>query len=187
MLNSVCVYCASSTEVEQSYYDSAKQLGEILAKNNIHCIYGGGSVGLMGNLADSVLSNNGEVTGIIPRFMCEREWNHTQLTELVLVDTMHERKELMMRKADAVIAMPGGIGTFEELMEAITWKKLGLFDKPIVIVNVNNYFQHLISMLEKAVDESFMHSDDPSLWKVVDSPIEVLDAIKFIETTSINA
>jgi uncharacterized protein (TIGR00730 family) len=164
--------------VEQLYFDSAKQLGEILAKNNIHCIYGGGSVGLMGNLADAVLSNNGTITGIIPRFMCELEWNHTKLTELVLVETMHERKEQMMRTADVAIAMPGGIGTFEELFEAITWRKLGLFNKPIIIVNTNNYFQHLIAILEKAVEDKFMQTTDLKLWTVVNNPQELLDEIK---------
>lgn len=177
MIQSVCVYCASSSRVENIYFEAALQLGKILAENQIHCIYGGGNVGLMGSLARGVLQNNGKITGIIPRFMCEREWNHTQLSELILVESMHERKEMMMKSADAAIALPGGVGTFEELMEVITWKQLGLFEKPIVIVNINNYFHHLIAILDKAVAEKFMHSDDLALWTVVNTPEEALDVI----------
>ncbi len=173
MIKSVCVYCASSKHVDPLYFDLAHEIGMLLAKNDIHCIYGGGSVGLMGSLANGVLSRNGLVTGIIPRFMCELEWNHTNLTELVLVETMHERKELMMKRADAAIALPGGIGTFEELVEAITWRKLGLFNNPIYIVNINNYFKHLIKMLESAVDGKFMDEEDRNLWKVVNSAEEL--------------
>jgi uncharacterized protein (TIGR00730 family) len=173
MAKSVCVYCASSKDVDPCYFELARKIGELLAKNNIHCIYGGGSVGLMGSLADGVLSHHGIITGIIPRFMCEREWNHTNLPELILVETMHERKELMMKKADAAIALPGGIGTFEELVEAITWRKLGLFNKPIYIVNSNGYFRHLMEMLENAVNEKFMDEEDRNLWKVVNNEDEL--------------
>ncbi len=132
----------------------------------------------MGSLADGVLSQHGLITGIIPRFMCELEWNHTNLTELILVETMHERKELMLKKAGAAIALPGGIGTFEELVEAITWRKLGLFDNPIYIVNTNNYFKHLVEMLESAVDEKFMDEEDRSLWKVVNSAEELIEEMQ---------
>ena len=177
MIKSVCVYCASSPNVEQSYIELAQKIGGLLAKNNIHCIYGAGSTGLMGGLADGVLSENGMITGIIPYFMCEREWNHTGLPKLIMVKTMHERKELMMKKADAVVALPGGIGTFEELVEAITWRKLGLFDNPIYIVNSNDYYRPLIDMLEKAVAEKFMEEEDLSLWKVVGNEAELFDEI----------
>ena len=177
MIKSVCVYCASSPNVAQSYIELARKTGELLAKNGIHCIYGAGSTGLMGGLANGVLSQRGAITGIIPRFMCEREWNHTGLPELIMIETMHERKELMMKKADAAIALPGGIGTFEELIEVITWRKLGLFNKPIYIVNSNNYFRHLIDMLEKAVDEEFMEEEDLELWKVVNDEVELLDEV----------
>lgn len=174
MIKSVCVYCASSKRVNPLYYDLAREIGILLAKHNIHCIYGGGSVGLMGSLAGGVLSQNGLITGIIPKFMCELEWNHTSLSELILVETMHERKELMMRKAGAAIALPGGIGTFEELIEAITWRKLGLFNNPIYIVNINNYFNNLIEMLENTIDEKFMDEEDRNLWKVVNDAEELL-------------
>jgi len=175
MIKSVCVYCASSQNVEQFYIELARKIGGLLAKNHIHCIYGAGSTGLMGGLADGVLSQYGAITGIIPHFMCEREWNHTDLPELIMVETMHERKELMMKKADVAIALPGGIGTLEELVEAITWRKLGLFDKPIYIVNSNNYYRPLIDMLEKAIDEKFMEEEDRNLWKVVDNEDELFD------------
>ncbi len=173
-MKSVCVYCASSNHVNPFYFDLAREVGVLFAQNNIHCIYGAGSVGLMGSLADGVLSQHGEVTGIIPRFMCELEWNHTNLSELILTETMHERKELMMRKADAAVALPGGIGTFEELVEAITWGKLKLFNRPIFIVNANNYFDHLLAMFENAVKEKFMDEEDRQLWKVVNSAEELL-------------
>lgn len=178
MIKSVCVYCASSPNVEQFYIELAKKIGKLLAKNGIHCIYGAGSTGLMGGLANGVLSQNGEITGIIPRFMCEREWNHTGLPELIMVETMHERKELMLKKADAAIALPGGIGTFEELVEAITWRKLGLFNNPIYIVNSNDYYRPLIDMLNKAVVEKFMEEEDLNLWKVVDDEDELFDEIR---------
>jgi len=177
MIKSVCVYCASSPNVDKSYIELARKIGELLAKNGIHCIYGAGSTGLMGGLANGVLSQHGAITGIIPRFMCEREWNHTGLPELIMVETMHERKELMLRKADAAIALPGGIGTFEELVEAITWRKLGLFNNPIYIVNSNNYYRSLIDMLEKAVDEKFMEKEDLNLWKVVNNADELFNEL----------
>jgi uncharacterized protein (TIGR00730 family) len=177
-MQTICVYCASSTQVKPSYFDATARLGKILAKANLSVVYGGGSKGLMGQLADSMLEAGGKVTGIIPRFMCEVEWNHTKLTNLILVETMHERKEKMATMADAVVALPGGCGTFEELLEVITWKRLGLFTKPIVIVNLEGYFDALITMLNRAVDEHFMRDEHRQMWKIVETPEEVLGAIQ---------
>lgn len=176
-MQKICVYCASSSQVDAAYFEAAEALGKILAENNKELIYGGGQRGLMGKIADTVLASGGKVTGIIPRFMCEVEWNHTGLTELILVETMHERKELMARMTDAVVALPGGCGTLEELLEVITWKRLGIFTRPIIICNIKGYFDPLIDMLNRTVDENFMRPEHRDMWKVVDTADEVLDAI----------
>ena len=177
-MQTICVYCASSTQIKPSYFDATARLANILANANFSVVYGGGAKGLMGQLADSTLAVGGKITGIIPRFMCEVEWNHTNLTELILVDTMHERKEKMAMMADAVVALPGGCGTLEELLEVITWKRLGLFTKPIIIVNLDGYFDALISMLDRAVDEHFMRDEHRQMWDVVETSEEVLEAIQ---------
>ena len=177
-MQTICVYCASSSQIKPGYFDATSRLGKILAQENISIVYGGGSKGLMGMLADSTLAAGGKITGVIPRFMCEVEWNHTGLTELILVETMHERKEKMAAMADAIVALPGGCGTLEELLEVITWKRLGIFTKPIVIVNLEGYFDALITMLNRAVDEHFMRKEHRKMWEVVENPEEVLQAIK---------
>jgi hypothetical protein len=162
-------------------------LGKILAETSHSIVYGGGALGLMGKLADSTLEAGGRIIGVIPRFMCEVEWNHTGLTELILVETMHERKEKMAMMADAVVALPGGCGTLEELLEVITWKRLGIFTKPIVIVNLEGYFDDIISMLNRAVDEHFMRNEHRHMWQVVETPEEVLEAIEKSVNWSENA
>jgi len=177
-MKTICVYCASSSQVKPSYFEATARLGKIFANANLSVIYGGGSMGLMGKLANSTLEAGGKITGVIPRFMCDIEWNHTGLTELILVNTMHERKEKMAMMADAVVALPGGCGTMEELLEVITWKRLGIFTKPIVIVNLEGYFDALITMLDRAVDEHFMRHEHREMWKIVETPEEVLGAIQ---------
>lgn len=178
MIKKVCVYCASSSKVNSQYVETARKLGKILAENDLELVYGGGSVGLMGVLADSVLENDGRVTGVIPRFMVEVEWQHNGLTELVLTETMHERKEKMAELADAVVALPGGCGTMEELLEMITWKQLGIHSQPIVIVNVNEYYTHLLAQFQQAADELFMRPQHLEMWSVVTDADEVLRAIE---------
>lgn len=174
----VCVYCASSSKINPIYFETAEKLGKIFANNNTELIYGGGSVGLMGKLADTIMDAGGKVTGVIPRFMCEVEWQHNGISDLVITETMHERKEKMATLADAVVALPGGCGTIEELMEVITWKQLGIFNKPIVILNVNNYYSHLIAQLEQSIDEHFMIEKHREMWIVVTTAEDVLGAIK---------
>lgn len=178
MIKKVCVYCASSSKVNSQYVETARKLGKILAENDLELVYGGGSVGLMGVLADSVLENGGRVTGVIPRFMVEVEWQHNGLTELVLTETMHERKEKMAELADAVVALPGGCGTMEELLEMITWKQLGIHSQPIVIVNVNEYYTLLLAQFQQAADELFMRPQHLEMWSVVTDADEVLRAIE---------
>lgn len=177
-MQNICVYCASSSQVRPVFFDAAEKLGKILAKKNCRLIYGGGHRGLMGKIADTVLDLGGKVTGIIPGFMCEVEWDHKGLTELILVETMHERKEKLAVMADAAVALPGGCGTMEELLEVITWKRLGIFTKPIIICNVDGYFDPLIEMLNRSVDESFMGEEHRAMWTVVSSPEKVMEAIE---------
>lgn len=177
-MQTICVYCASSTQIDPRFFDAANRLGKILAAAGVSVVFGGGATGLMGELADSVLAANGKISGIIPQFMCDENWHHSELSELIVVATMHERKEKMARMADAVIALPGGCGTLEELLEVITWKQLGIFTKPIVIVNIDGYYDSLIDMLHRAIDEKFMRDIHKNMWEVVETPEEVLEAIK---------
>jgi len=176
-MQTICVYCASSTQINPLYFEATARLGNILANAKLSVVFGGGSTGLMGQLADSILAEKGNITGVIPRFMVDENWHHSELTELIVVETMHERKEKMAKMADAVIALPGGCGTLEELLEVITWKQLGIFTKPIIILNMDGYYDSLIDMLHKAVEEKFMRNRHKSMWKVVATPEEVLDAI----------
>lgn len=176
-LNSVCVYCASSSKIDKVFFDAARELGRLLAENDLQCICGAGRKGLMGTLADSVLATGGSVKGIIPRFMFEEGWYHPNLSDLVLTDSMHERKTLMAESADAVIAMPGGCGTMEELLEIITWKQLGLYFNPIVILNVNGYYDPLIQMLHLAVEKTFMRPEHADMWMVAQTPQEAVEML----------
>ena len=176
-VNAVCVYCASSTKIDSCFVDAACALGKALAGRGINVINGAGGIGLMRALSDSALAAGGTVTGVIPRFMVEQGWQHTGLTELIEVETMHERKEAMARLSDAVIALPGGCGTMEELMEIITWKQLGLYTHPIVILNLGGYFDPLLEMFRRAVDEHFMRPIHTRMWSVAQSADEAVELI----------
>ena len=176
-IKSVCVYCASSRAADPRFAEAATRLGGLLAERGVTLVYGGGAVGSMGAVADGALAAGGRVVGVLPEFMDEVEWGHPGLTELILVDDMHQRKRRMLEGVDATIALPGGVGTLEELLEAITWKRLGLFHKPIVIVNVLGYFDPLIETLNRTVDEKFMGERHRDMWRVVDSVDGVFDAI----------
>ena len=173
-IHSVCVYSASSTKINPVYFKAAEELGSLLAEHHIRLINGAGSIGLMCAVADAVLKNGGEVTGVIPRFMVEQNWHHTGLTELIEVESMHERKQKMATLSDGIVALPGGCGTLEELLEIITWKQLGLYLNPIVILNVNGFFDPLLEMLGKAIDENFMRQQHGDIWKVAQTPEEAL-------------
>lgn len=179
-ITSVCVYSASSTKIDKAYFEAAAQLGKLLAGKHIRLINGAGNIGLMRSVADAVLENGGEVTGVIPEFMIEQGWHHSGLTELVAVESMHERKKRMADLSDAVIALPGGCGTLEELLEIITWKQLGLYLNPIVILNINGFFDPLLAMLEKAIDENFMRRRHADIWHVARTPEEAVELIHTI-------
>lgn len=173
-IHSVCVYSASSTKIDSTYFQAAEELGRLLADHHIRLINGAGSIGLMRSVADAVLENGGEVTGVIPHFMVEQNWHHQGLTELIEVASMHERKQKMADLSDAVIALPGGCGTLEELLEIITWKQLGLYLNPIIILNTNSFFTPLLEMLERAIDENFMRRQHGDIWKVAQTPEEAI-------------
>ncbi len=173
----VCVYCASSERSPKVYLDAATRLGRHLAQEGISVIYGGGSLGSMGRVADAALEAGGSVTGIIPAFMDELEWSHRSLTRLHVVDDMHERKRKMLELSDAVVALPGGCGTLEELFEAITWKRLGLYFGPIVLVNVNGFFDPCLELLTRCVTDGFMDERHAAMWSYVNEPEHVAKAL----------
>ncbi|MFN6102912.1 MAG: TIGR00730 family Rossman fold protein [Planctomycetaceae bacterium] len=174
----IAVYCASSNKTDPEFQRAARRLGECLARDRVTIVYGGGRVGSMGQLADGALSEGGYVVGVIPNFMAEVEWGHTGVNELHIVDDMHGRKRLMLEGADAVVALPGGTGTFEELLEAITLKRLGIFLKPIILVNTRRFYDRFQELMDYCVVEKFMSPRHLNLWQVVDQPDEVLPAIR---------
>ncbi|MYZ47471.1 TIGR00730 family Rossman fold protein [Propylenella binzhouense] len=155
-LRSVCVYCGSGRGLDPAFAEAAEQLGRDLAQAGLRLVYGGGAVGLMGILARSALDSGGEVTGIIPHFLQRREQLFEDVTELVVTDDMHQRKMLMFERADAFVALPGGVGTLEELVEQMTWAQLGRHAKPVLIANINRYWDPLIALLERMRTETFI-------------------------------
>ena len=173
----VCVFAASSDRCDASYLEAAARLGRSLAVNGIDIVYGAGAKGLMGRLADAALAGGGKVTGVLPRFMERQRWGHTGLTELCLVDDMHTRKQLMLERADAVVALPGGVGTLEELFETIAWKQLGLYGGPIAMVNVNGFFDACVEILARCISDRFMNPVHGTMWIQVESPDEVVPAL----------
>ncbi len=170
----VVIYSASSDAIAKVYIDAAKHLGVLLAKSNITCINGGGNLGLMGAVIDSVLLHGGKVKGVIPKFMVDSGWCHHNLTEQIVTKTMHERKQKMAELSNAAIALPGGVGTLEELLEIITWKQLGLYKHPIIILNTNNYYDALLEMFNNMIEQNFMHKRYRDMWRVVNTPEEAV-------------
>jgi hypothetical protein len=179
MIESVCVYCASSNRSAAIYLDAAARLGRILAENGITIVYGGSSLGSMGRLAAAALEAGGKVIGILPRFMDDLEWGHRALSELRIVENMHERKRVMLELSGAAIALPGGCGTLEELFEAITWKRLGLYFGPVVVVNVGGFFDPCIELLNRCVDERFMDEKHRAMWSVASDPESVMETLRW--------
>jgi len=176
-IQQVCVYCASSPNIDQRYFEATQALALKLVEHNIDIVFGGGAKGLMGHLADTVLANGGHIKGIMPQFMKDVEWAHTDVVDFEFTLTMHERKAKLVENVDAIIALPGGCGTLEELLEAITWKRLGHLHQPIVILNTDGYYDPLKIMLQKCIDEQFMQADHTALWQFVEQPTDVLAAI----------
>ena len=170
---SVCVYCASSQSCAPVYHDAAWRLGGVLADAGFTVVYGGGATGSMGAVANGALARGGRVVGVLPRFMAELEWGHDRLSELHLVDDMRTRKHEMLSRSQGVVALPGGSGTLEELLETISLKRLGIFLGPIVLVNTNAYFDPLLALLDNAVAERFMDERHRAMWQVVAEPEQV--------------
>lgn len=173
----VCVFASSSSRINHEYNSAASKLGEILAVSDIEVVYGGGGIGLMGILADAVLKNGGKVTGVIPSFMQDEGWGHNGIEDMIVTFDMGERKKKMFDLSDGVIALPGGVGTLEELTEAITLKQLSLFDGPIIILNTLGFYDHLIDFLENMVENHFLRSEHKGIWQVVSTPEEALNAL----------
>jgi uncharacterized protein (TIGR00730 family) len=174
----ICIYAASSQHCDAQYHADARLLGATLARAGHTLVYGGGAVGSMGALADGALGAGGEVIGIIPRFMVELEWAHQHLSALKLVEDMRERKHQLLTGSDAVIALPGGCGTLEELFEAITLKRLGIYHKPIVLLNTRGYWTPWNAFMQhQVIGERLMNPGHEAMWAVVDSVVEVLPAI----------
>jgi len=173
----VSVFCASSDKVDKIYFDAARKLGFALSERGICANYGGGAVGLMGVLADTMMEAGGSVRGIIPEFMVEQGWNHLHVQDMLVVKDMHERKKRLTENIDAFIALPGGVGTLEELLEMMTHKQLGQVLVPIIIINVNHFFDPFLEMLRKMVEEKFMREIHQNIWQVIEEPEDVIKAI----------
>jgi len=179
MLQRIAVYCSASDGVPEVYNEAAFRMGQLLARAGIEVVYGDGGIGLMKHLAEGVLSAGGKVTGVIPRFMVEKGWNNPRSTQTIVTESMHERKAAITAMVDAMVALPGGVGTMDELFECLTWKQLGLHGKPVVIVNTDGYFDPILTALDKMVSEHFMqplHRD--RMFTVVSTPDEVLPAVQ---------
>lgn len=183
----ICVYCASSEHCDRSYHDAASALGRTLAEAGCTIVYGGGGVGLMGSLANGALAAGGDVIGIIPRFMTEVEWQHPGLANLEIVEDMRERKHRLLTGSDAVVALPGGCGTLEELFEAMTLKRLAIYLKPIVLLDTNGFYAPLERFLEQTIEQRFMNPQHRSLWARVDRVDQVLPTIRATPDWDANA
>ncbi|MDD3181739.1 MAG: TIGR00730 family Rossman fold protein [Alphaproteobacteria bacterium] len=183
-IESVCIYCGSSVHVAPAYKQIAHNVGTALARHNLRMIFGGGSIGLMGITADAALAAGGEVIGIIPEHIRSHEIQHTGLTELVVVDSMHIRKSLMAERSDAFVALPGGFGTIEELFEILTWKQIGLHTKPILIYNASGFWDPMLELIDHVITTNFAPQNNRRIFTVVTTPEEMIDAIKTISTES---
>lgn len=170
----VCIFASSSSRINEEYAVAATRLGALLAKAGMDIVYGGGGIGLMGTIADSVMKNEGKVTGVIPAFMKEEGWDHKSVNDMIITNDMGERKKRMFELADAVVALPGGVGTLEELTEAITLKQLGLYNGPIIILNTLNFYDSLISFFEHMISGHFLRFEHKGIWEIAGTPEEVM-------------
>ena len=185
-LKTLCLYCGSANKVDQIYLDSARDLGRLTGEKGIKLVYGGGRVGLMGVAADAALAAGGQVHGIIPHHLNDWEVGHGGLTELEIVETMHERKKRMFDLSDAFVALPGGLGTLDETFEIVTWRQLGLHDKPMVLVNIAGFWDPLIALIKHQVDCGFLLPAQLAFIIVVDNPADVFQAIADAPTPKID-
>ena len=177
MIRSVCVFCGSAPGARPSYSAAAEELGTALGRSGRTLVYGGGRLGLMGIVAESALKAGGRVIGVIPRMLIERELAHVQLTVQHVVETMHERKTLMAELSDAFVGLPGGMGTFDELVEIVTWAQLGLHEKPVICANIDRYFEPMYAMLDYAVAEKFVTAESRARWRNAESVPRVMQLL----------
>ena len=177
-IETVAVYCASSNQLKEGYYREARRLGNLLAEAGIRVVYGDGGIGLMGALADGVLDKGGEIVGVIPQFMVDEHWNNPRSSRTIVTNTMHERKAMMEKISDGMIALPGGIGTTEELFECLTWKQLGLHTKPVVLLNIDGWFDTIIKLIDEMVEAHFLRDIHKNMFVVVNTADEVIDALR---------
>ena len=176
-IQSIAVYCASSNKLRPSFVEAAERLGSLIAAEGMRLVYGDGGIGLMAAVARGALNNGGEVIGVIPQFMVDQGWNNPSSTQTFVTQTMHERKATICDISDAMVALPGGIGTFEELLECLTWKQLGLHHNPVVILNTDGYYDRLLACLDLMVEEQMMRPIHKEMFVVVNQPEEVIPAI----------
>lgn len=176
-ITSLCVYCGSSRGINPAFVPLARELGKQMAERRIRLVYGGGRVGLMGACADGVMAHGGEVIGIIPQHLQDREIGHAGLTELKVVDNMHTRKRMMFDHSDAFIVLPGGLGTLEEFFEVVTWRQLGMHDKPIIVLNADGYWDNLVGMIDRIIDDGFAQASARQYFSVVNSIGRLFDLL----------
>lgn len=170
----VCIFASSSSRIDEEYFNAASQLGLLLAEAGIDVVFGGGGIGLMGTMANSVISGGGKITGIIPSFMKDEGWDHPDVEAMIFTHDMGERKRKMFEMADAIVALPGGVGTLEELTEAMTLKQLGLFSGAIIILNTLSFYDPLILFLEKMIMGRFLRFEHKGMWEIASTPEEVM-------------
>ena len=173
----ICVFAASSQSIDQRYISAAHELGALMAQRGWTCVNGAGRTGLMQAVSDGSLDNGGRVTGVIPKFMVDNGWCYDRIPDLVITADMHERKQYMQQVTDGIVALPGGCGTLEELLEVITWRQLGIISKPIVLLNTAGFFNPLIEMLNKCVEQGFMKKSHSALWTIADTPSQAIESL----------
>jgi len=174
----ICVFASSSSRIDNEYAKAASKLGLLLARAGMNVVYGGGGIGLMGKLADAVLENGGSITGVIPSFMKDEGWDHSEVNEMIITPDMGERKRRMFGMADAIVALPGGVGTLEELTQAITLKQLGLYKGAIILLNTHNFYDSLIVFLEQMIAGHFLRYEHKGMWAIACTPEEVMEYLE---------
>ena len=185
-MKSISIFCGSSADVDTIYINKAREIGALVAKQNIHLIYGGGKVGLMGELADAALKNGGTVTGVIPQFLVDKEVAHDNLSDLIIVNNMHERKLKMHELSEGIIALPGGFGTMEEFFEMLTWAQLGLHGKPLGVLNIKGFFDQLFAFINHINAERFIKTKNRDMILYADKPLELLRIMQAYEAPDID-
>ena len=185
-IREICVFAASSSRVDKKYTDAAYELGREIARHGVICVNGAGREGLMRAVSDGALDAGGYAVGIIPEFMVDNGWDYDRMSEVIITKDMHSRKEMMIGRADAIVALPGGCGTLEELLEVITWKQLGLYKGAIVICNIDGFFDCLLSMFDRCMRDSFMKESHARLWHVISEVDELFDVLDKIDIADDN-